>query len=179
MALIFKTRPETLKSGESIKLDEVLQYGNMDSLIGHIAEKRVNQLSYQGMKSLSNYFFEKLGFNLFESEDDLQRAICLIEIRNIITHNRAVINRIFLSRIPNYPGQIDQQIDMSPDEVLDNMKFLMGLVAYVDSRISKKFNLPRPIMLSEVLKCSTHECNECPQKLLKIINSCEFACVSL
>ncbi|MDQ3686595.1 MAG: hypothetical protein M3430_13505 [Acidobacteriota bacterium] len=65
LALIFRTKPETLKSGEQERLDFILKHSSMDDLIGALAEKRVDKLAYMGMRDLARYFEEKLGLNCF------------------------------------------------------------------------------------------------------------------
>jgi hypothetical protein len=110
MALSFRTRPETLRSSETVRLDTVLKHDTMDDLISDLADKRVNQLSHQGMSHLAAYLSDKLGFDLFEWQEDLQRAVLAIEVRNLIVHNRAVVNAHFLSRLPDYPASAGEVI---------------------------------------------------------------------
>lgn len=64
-ALVLRTRPETLRSSETIGLDTVLQHDTMDELVSELSEKRVNQLSYEGMRDLSTYLADRLGPILF------------------------------------------------------------------------------------------------------------------
>jgi len=45
LALIFGTRPETLRSSEQERIDFVLQYDSMDELRAALAEKRVERLA--------------------------------------------------------------------------------------------------------------------------------------
>jgi hypothetical protein len=88
LSLIFRTKPETLRSNEQIKVDFALQYSTMDDLVDAIAEKKVTDLSYAGMRQLSDYLRDRLGLELFTDEPALERAIFLIEVRNLIVHNR-------------------------------------------------------------------------------------------
>src|SRR5260221_6988835 len=93
LALVFTSRPETLKSGETVRLDEILQHSTMDDLVKRLAERRVERLSYQGMRDLQKDLSEKLSFELFPSPESLVRAVRVIEIRNLLVHNRGIVNR--------------------------------------------------------------------------------------
>src|SRR6266511_3891545 len=52
LALLFRTRPETLRSSETVPLEEVLRHMSMDELIAALAERRVERLAYLGMADL-------------------------------------------------------------------------------------------------------------------------------
>ena len=145
MALIFTTKPETLKSEETIKLDVLLQHETMDDLISTLAERRVERLSYQGMGDLAAYLFERLGFSLFEQDDALERAVRIVEIRNLIVHNRAVVNRRFASRLPDSPAKLGETLEITAYGVLDDLEFLAQSCSEIDERAASKFDLPRPI----------------------------------
>jgi hypothetical protein len=88
LASIFRAKPESLRSGEEVKLDFVLAHPTRAGLIRAIIDRKVNQLSYQGMRDLNQFLSRKLGFELFQNKDALEHAILLVEIRNIIVHAR-------------------------------------------------------------------------------------------
>jgi hypothetical protein len=144
LALIYRTRPETLRSNETVRLDKILQYKSMDELIAALAEKRVNELSYSGLKELSENLSNRLGFPLFEEGDTLANATRIVETRNIIVHNRAVINDRFLSRVPNYPAAIGETVVLDRNVLWGDIQFLKRSVKDIDSRAVAKFNLPTP-----------------------------------
>jgi hypothetical protein len=145
LALIFLTKPEMLKSKETVTIEEVLQYETMDSLVKHIAEKKIHDLSYKGMRELAAYLSKEFGFALFEEDKDQKETVRLVELRNIIAHNRAVANSLFLSRLPDFPAKPGENIAFEFTGVIENVLFLMRVVADIDDRASGKFGLPRPI----------------------------------
>jgi hypothetical protein len=141
LALLFRTRPETLRSREAVQLDEVLAYDSMQSLIEALAERKVDRLAYLGMRELTDDLSEKLGFNLFERPDDLERAVEIIEIRNVIVHNRGAVNRRFLSRLPAYPAEEGELISLTIERVLSELEFLTTAAFDIDARAAAKFGL--------------------------------------
>ena len=142
MALIFKTRPETLRSSETVRLDMVLKHDTMDQLIADLVDHRVNQLSYQGMRDLAAYLSDRLGFDLYPRAADMLLAVRIVESRNVIVHNRGIVNAIFLSRVPGSSSTVGSPLPLSAEGVFDDIDFLSATVADIDKRAAKKFVLP-------------------------------------
>ena len=141
LALIFQTRPEMLKSNEVAKLETILQYKTMEDLISALVEKRVTDLAYQGMRDLSKDLSRKIGFDLFEQQEGLDMAVRIIEVRNLIVHNRAIVNRLFLSRSPDFAAKSGERVEMEGKSVLDDIEFLAVSVLDIDRRAIEKFGL--------------------------------------
>ena len=95
-------RPEILRSSESIRFDEVLQFSKFADLKQYIVDKKINELSYRGMGEFESYVQSRFGIDLFASDEERSLLTIFIESRNIITHNRGVPNDIFMKRIRNH-----------------------------------------------------------------------------
>ncbi|HDY86853.1 MAG TPA: hypothetical protein ENH82_01920 [bacterium] len=141
LALVFKSKPETLRSSETVRLEEVLKHSTMEDLIKDLAERRVNQLSYQGMCDLTEYLSARLSFKLFPKQDDLEHAVKIIESRNIIVHNRGIINNLFISRVHNDNYTLGEYLNLDTDQIFDDLEFLAIAVYDIDLRSSDKFGL--------------------------------------
>jgi len=63
-----------------------------------LAEKKLQQLGYKGLAQLRSYFEKKLGVVLFKDETIFEDAQLASQVRNLITHNDARVNEIFLKR---------------------------------------------------------------------------------
>ncbi len=150
LALVFKKRPETLRSSESVSLDLVLQHKDMNALIEQLAERKVNELSYMGLEKLQDYLDRKLGFQLFTDHDQLREAVSFIEFRNLIVHNRGVVNTLFASRLPDYQEQIGQPLRIESELVLLALTSFARSVTDIDNRAAEKWALDRPVELSSV-----------------------------
>jgi len=145
LALIFTTMPETMRTSETIKIKDVLVHNSMKELIHALAEERVNKLSYHGMKELQEWLSNQLGFILFLSEPSLNEAIRIIEIRNLLVHNRGLINNVILTRVPTLQYEVGERIKIDVRDAFDNINFLALSVSDIDVRASKKFQLDTPI----------------------------------
>jgi hypothetical protein len=143
LALIFTSRPETLKSAETVKLEDILQHATMDDLVKRLAERRVERLSYQGMKDLQKDLAEKLNFEIFPSAEPLSRAVRIIELRNLLVHNRGIVNRTFQSRTGDSSLAIGSKLELRPRPLIFDLEFLANSVLDIDERAALKFGLAR------------------------------------
>jgi hypothetical protein len=143
LALVFTSRPETLKSAETVRLEDILKHATMDDLVKRLAERRVERLSYQGMKDLQKDLAEKLNFEIFPSPEPLSRAVRIIEIRNLFVHNRGIVNRTFQARTGDSPLAIGSLFELRPHPLISDLDFLAHFVLDIDKRASVKFGLAR------------------------------------
>jgi hypothetical protein len=128
LALLFRERPETLRSSEQqVKVAFVLQHNSMEELTEALGERRVEQLAYAGMRELADRLDDQLGFQLFETEDELRRAIEFIEARNLIVHNRGIVNRTYISRVPWKRAELGERVTLG--DVVENLLWLRESVA--------------------------------------------------
>lgn len=159
LALIFTERPETLKSSETVKVEEVLQHPSMDDLLKWLTTRRVERLSYQGMRELQKDLTDKLGMELFTSDEAVSRAVRIIEIRNIFVHNRGLVNQTFQTRTGDTSRKIDSPVQLSPHEIISELEFLARTVLDIDERAALKFGLPRKstVVTADIKPSKNHE----------------------
>ena len=143
LGLIFRTSPETIQSADTVRFDAILEHTTMGDLIESQAERRVHELSYQGMATLARYWHSRLKFELFSDAERLAMGIRIVETRNLILHNRGVVNEVFIARVANSGARLGQRIDVS--KAGKDLQFLQLAVADTDARAAAKFELPRPI----------------------------------
>jgi hypothetical protein len=141
IALIYRTKPEALRSREQVRLEEVLRHPTMEALVESFVERKVHELSYQGMANLSTTLEKELGFSLFAQPEDLKRAVLLIEQRNLIAHARGVVNEIFLQRVPNSIYREGETIKMDAITLTQDLLFLAKAIAELDVRAVAKFGI--------------------------------------
>jgi hypothetical protein len=91
-------RPELLRSGEMIAIEDVLKFSSYAELTAFLVDRKLNELTYGGIKGISAFLTERTGFDLFSNENERALLTLSIELRNIYTHNRGVVNELFLKR---------------------------------------------------------------------------------
>jgi hypothetical protein len=94
------------------------------------------------VRDLSDDLSRRLGIPLFENEAALLRAVRLIESRNLIVHNRGIVDRRFKERVPDSPATIGKRLPLP--KTGDELNFLIASVRRLDNLVAKKFDLRRP-----------------------------------
>lgn len=142
LALIYKTKPQMLRSSEQERLDFVLNFESMDELRAAVAEKKVERLSYLGLRDLNDSLRGQMGFELFGSPKDLSEAAVLVEMRNICVHARGVVGATSARRFAEFKDLLGKRLDFSHERIRACRKFLENAVFDIDVRATEKFSLP-------------------------------------
>jgi hypothetical protein len=140
VALIFTTKPETLRSRSQVEVEYILSFNSMDELVRSLADDEVTRLAYLGMQQLAETLDKKMGLVLFPSPEDLQRAVGIIEIRNLLVHNGGTINHTFLKRMPTCTQSLGHQVNIG--HPAEDSIFLAHSVLDIDARSRDQFGLP-------------------------------------
>jgi hypothetical protein len=127
---IFVQRPETLRSTDKVELSEVLRHKTLEDFVRAAAERRVDQLAYQSFGDLRAFFIERFKLELVT---DISAAIEAIELRNISTHNRCIINNRYCVRT----GSDTSNIGKTRDIVLKDLEAVSALFATAARNIDK------------------------------------------
>lgn len=139
LATAFRTRPEMLRSSETIRADEALRCASIEELVTMIAERRVERLSYLGMRDLNADLAEKFEFPLFLNDIDLQRAVRIVEIRNLISHNRGLVNAVFRRKTGDTSLAVGERIELRVKPIFSDLDFFNDSVRDIDERAGRKF----------------------------------------
>jgi hypothetical protein len=145
---IHRTRPETLRSSETIKFEDVLKHSTMDQLIYALVEKRVESLAYKGMEELNKDLNAKMGLSLFPDHDDLRRAIQIIELRNVITHNRGLVSQKYKRRTDTNQ-KLGSKVKLHYRSIFSDVSFLRKNALDIDREANRKFEMPNRITATD------------------------------
>jgi hypothetical protein len=146
--LVVRKKYEVLRSSERLATDEILQFSRLSDLIAYIADKKINELSYGGLQELERFLSDRLGLSLFASEDERILLTIFVEIRNVHTHNRGVINELFLKRLgtktyQNWKFVAGKEHHVDFDEFVALANNSIDIAIRLDELIAKKFKLRR------------------------------------
>jgi hypothetical protein len=143
-----KTRPEILRSNERITTEDILQFENVSDIVSFIADRKISELSYGGLRETERFIRDRLGLELFDNQDQRELLTILVELRNIQTHNRGRINELFLKRIGDhsqsrfkFSKNETYQADFDAIVLLSNNA--LEIAINLDEKIANKFRLSR------------------------------------
>ncbi|RMC37429.1 hypothetical protein [Paracoccus alkanivorans] len=141
-----KKRPEIVKSGESVRIEDIFEFGNKRELIDYLIDRKVNSLSYGGMSKVERFINESMGVAMFPDDHARELTQIFVEVRNIQVHNRGVVNKIFLGRVTQH--QRFQFIEgkrahLDFDDLVDLTRVCVQTAIDLDTKICKKFGIKR------------------------------------
>lgn len=141
LAEVIRKEPRILKSNEMEKLDFILNYNSMDGLIIALAEKKIEALFYGNIEEISKFFLDKLKILLFKTEEEKKKFNRYVKWRNLIVHNRGLINSEFVKQFPEAKEKLGYYLNFKYDDLSKYNVELNNFIVHIDFEISKKFDL--------------------------------------
>jgi len=144
-AVVLK-RPEILRSGQNIRIEDVLRFNRHKDIVSYLIDKKINELSYGGIQDIEAYFRDRLNIEMFNSERERTLLTVFIEIRNINVHNRGIVNDLFLSKVGLVEGfrfERGKTFQVDLDELIKLSDNAIGVALNLDRAVSNKFKLKR------------------------------------
>lgn len=142
LSLVFRNRPETLRSKETVPLDFVLGFETINELQEAIAERKVERLAYRGMAELAEWVRDAMGFELVTDRKRLNDVKRLVERRNLIVHHRGVIDERYVRNCGEADGKVGEKLKLR-EGAADAVLLLAEAVSDADSRAAEKWGLDR------------------------------------
>ena len=139
-----KKRPEMIKSGESVKIEDIFEFSNKRELINYLIDKKVNSLSYGGMSKIEKFISNSMGISMFSDHDARQLMQIFVEVRNIHVHNRGFVNQVFLSRAmqhEKFQFVEGKRAQLDFDELVYLTRVCVQTAIDLDGQICKKFSI--------------------------------------
>lgn len=142
---IFLSKPELLKSKETIDIATIIEAGDYQNLIWQLVEQKVHNLSYKPLSELRTFIESRTGLDLFPNMEAFETTIIASEVRNLIAHNNCIINDIFKARIKSIsmPLQTSStgRIEIDDTWLRRTSYALDNIVFRFDELAAKKFKL--------------------------------------
>jgi hypothetical protein len=143
-AILLK-RPEMLRSSETARLEDVLKFTRFKDLISFLADRKINELGYGGLQGIEEFVVERTGLKLVANVETRALLLVAVELRNIYTHNRGIVNDLFLRRLANVKHSFSfkrgTRYHADLDTIVELANALFECAAAFDGAVSKKFKL--------------------------------------
>lgn len=141
MTLIYEKYPKKLPSNKQTSYRFAIEHHLAGDLISALAEETVRELTHQNLDDLEEHFHKKLDLVLFTKANDRANAALLIDLRNIITHNRGIVNRFFIQRNPRFADALGKRVVLGEEERREMLGTLGFGARQLDLRAIEKFGL--------------------------------------
>jgi hypothetical protein len=140
-------KPELLHSREQVKIEDVLRFTNRRDLVDFLVNRKLNELSYGGLRGIEEFLDQRLNIALINNASERLQLSIAIELRNIYTHNRGVVNELFLSRIATrehcYNFVPGKRFHADFDQIVGFANNLFDIAIRLDGQVLEKFSLQK------------------------------------
>lgn len=141
-------KPQLLRSSEMVKIEDVLRFKSQKTVVEYLVENKINELSYGGLKDIGAFASERTQIKIWDNDNEFKLLTKNIELRNIYTHNRGVINDQFLRKtkgidFSNNSLKKGERYHVGYDELIPMANEILGIARRFDERTAKKFKLNR------------------------------------
>jgi hypothetical protein len=146
IALILRSRPETLRSSKTVLIEDVLKFNSIEDFILDQVELEVSALAHKGYLDVKKYF-GKFGLKLTKEGPEEKFLIRAIEDRNLFTHRRGIIDKKYKDRLD--AANIDTSDLMLGTHLVDSPNYpptetlveVHKSVSWLDGSACQKFGL--------------------------------------
>ncbi len=136
---IYLAVPMSLKSKETITIEEVLECSDMQEFVSYCAKKRIGKLQKGSVKGFikDNKQIDNLG--IFD-KNTIIKVDEILQIRHLYSHRNGIVDEKFLQF---YPGKYDINSlhKMSIDEICEIFIYLIDIIEKVDEAARTKYKL--------------------------------------
>ncbi len=132
-------KPETMKSGQTVSIEEVLECADIEEFVKYVARKKISKLqkgkSQRTVKE--NPPIASLNVLTTAVQADIEK---ILQIRHLYTHRNGIVDEKF--QIHNIVSlTVGTEYLLSIDEILDRLLFMAGIVRQLDHAAVTKFQL--------------------------------------
>jgi|SRR3989304_2990892 len=139
---VLHSKPAMLSTSQrALTLEELLKYDRIEDLVHDIVERQVNDLAYEGFIQLRSWC-EKRGLEVNVPDTDVDAVVELIATRNVIAHNRGLVDEKYLRAVPNPRFRLGEVRSIHVDDLFSALGLLNQVVAGTDRLAAEKFQLP-------------------------------------
>ena len=136
---IYLAKPETLKSEQMVKVEDVLNCTDIQEFITFWAKQKIGKLQKGSVKGFiaDNKQIKDLNVISNTIQDDIEK---ILQIRHLYSHRNGIVDDKFLKYFPiGYSYGSEHQ--MSIDEILYKVEYLSNIIDQIDKGTILKYSL--------------------------------------
>jgi|SRR5665213_646127 len=138
---VYTEVPGILKSNTQTTYADVLQFDSMEAFKAAAAEQIVMTLTYKSITELLEHLNKKHGTNILVDSPTIKLAVEYIEIRNIIAHNKGIVNRRFIERTNRTDLKAGELYPLEMTHIDNCGEALFRLALDIDKALASHFKL--------------------------------------
>lgn len=136
---IYLAKPETLKSDQLVKVEDVLNCSDIQEFVTFWAKQKIGKLQKGSVKGFiaENKQIRDLGVMDSITQNEVER---ILQIRHLYSHRNGIVDEKFIKFFPiGFSLGVEHQLSM--DEILDKLIYIALIVDKLDKAAISKYSL--------------------------------------
>lgn len=136
---IYLANPETLKSEQMVKVEDVLNCSDIQEFIVFWATQKIGKLQKGSVKGFiaENKQIRDLNIISNQVQKDIEQ---ILQIRHLYSHRNGIVDDKFIKYFP-LGYCVGNEHQMSIDDVLDQIDYLSNIIDQIDKASIRKYSL--------------------------------------
>lgn len=147
LTIIYTHYPHALYR-KKIDLSSVFEVNDIEVLRRSAIERQVAELSYAKLHDLCQTVERDTGCRIFSSQLMLNRVGQMMNIRNVITHNRGIVSKFAKERLSHRRYLVGQNIFVY--DAFRASRYLFHCAKHLDKSVCAHFKLPYSVLYEKV-----------------------------
>ena len=144
LLIILHLKQPDLMSKERLSGKQILECKTYDNVLRALAEACVYDIIREGLETTQMAIKSKFKLKVFDEHSDIERVNRYNQERNLLVHNRGIVNKRFLSKVPDASSYKEgERLTVDAKTLKDRFLFFERVVTALDVRVAEQFNLPR------------------------------------
>lgn len=137
---IFEKNVNILKSEKkTITYEKLLSFKDLGEIYDYIVEKECYVMGYMSYEELSDYFHDRFQVDFSNSDVNQEDLIEVFAVRNLLIHNRGVVNRAFLRKVKKEKYELGASVSVDEGFLNTALSMISKQVSCIDSWAIDKF----------------------------------------
>lgn len=129
-----------LKTKEKeISYEKILSFSSVDEIQKYLVEKESFALGYMSYEEIADYFLRKFQIDFHQSDLSKMDLVEIFLLRNILLHNKGIVNRTFLQKIKHRKYRLGKKIQINEKTMKQTLDLIKKQVTYIDSIVISKY----------------------------------------
>jgi hypothetical protein len=142
LSKIFSQRPEMI-AGNKIDARAIFEISDIRDLKRYAVEEMATKYSFMNVVDLDTELRSKFAFGLFQTKIRKIRIKRIVEIRNLVVHNRGIINNTFMKKTGSRYDTLGTLVKFPHPVIV--IKYLDSAAIDIDRHANEKFTLGNSI----------------------------------
>lgn len=121
------------KTDKKLTYERIFSFTSLDELYEYVIDRECEKVGYLSYEELCEYLTKKLCLNLFNVEDLKDDMIEICELRNILVHNKGIMNEKFIKKVRKDRYSQGQKIEIDRDLMIRSINMIHEVVTRLDS----------------------------------------------